>query len=485
MDSIISLEIGLLVGGLLLFASIIISKTGYRFGVPTLLMFLIAGMIFGSDGLGLVFNDTIQAQNIGMIALCIILFSGGMDTNIKDIRPVIGPGVMLSTVGVLLTTMFTGLFVWLISGMNDLVIGFSLVGALLLAATMSSTDSASVFNILRSHNINLKHNLKPMIELESGSNDPMAYMLTIVLIAVMQTGEQSPGAIAIDFVLQFAVGIGIGYLGGRAASMIVNRINLKNKELYSIMVLCFIFIIYSSAYLLKGNGYLAVYLAGMVMGNGKLYKKKEISTFLDGMTWLFQIVIFVILGLLVNPHDMLSVAATALITAVFMMLVARPASVFLSLLPFGSSISTKSKLFISWVGLRGAAPIIFATLPVVAGVDGGSQIFNIVFFVTLLSLLFQGMSITALARKLDLIDPKEKHVNNFGFEIPEEVSGSLRELVCSEEMLEQGKRIRDIHFPQGVLVMMIKRKEKYLVPNGNLELKTGDRLLLISESEEE
>ncbi len=484
MNALISVEMALLVGALLLFASILISKTGYRFGVPTLLMFLVAGMIFGEDCLGVEFNDTKQAQHIGMIALSIILFSGGMDTNIKNVRPVAAPGIMLSTVAVLLTTVFTGLFVYFISGLNDLVLAFSFTGSLLLAATMSSTDSASVFNILRSQNINLKNNLRPLLELESGSNDPMAYMLTIILIAMMQMGEQSPSDIAIAFALQFVVGIGIGYLGGRGATEIINRINLKNKELYSIMVLCFIFIIYSTAYLLKGNGYLAVYLAGMVMGNRKLYKKKEIATFLDGMTWLFQIVIFVILGLLVKPTDMLDVAATALIVAVFMMLVARPASIFISLLPFGNKISTKSKIFISWVGLRGAAPIIFATLPVAAGVEGGNQIFNIVFFVTLLSLLFQGMSLTGLARKLDLVDPTEHHVDNFGFEIPEEVSGSLRELICTDELLAKGQHIRDIKFPQGVLVMMIKRKDKYLVPNGNLELRKGDRLLLISESEE-
>ncbi len=484
MDYSISVELGLLIGAVLLFASILISKTGYRFGVPTLLMFLVAGMIFGSDGIGVQFNNVEQAQYVGMIALCIILFSGGMDTNIKDVKPVMGPGIMLSTIGVLLTTLFTGLFVYVISGWNNLVMAFSLMGSLLLAATMSSTDSASVFNILRSHNIKLKNNLRPMLELESGSNDPMAYMLTIVLIACIQVGTQSPGAIVVDFLLQFVCGIGVGLLGGRAAVEVINRINLKNKELYSIMVLTFIFIIYSTAFLLKGNGYLAVYLAGMVMGNCKLYKKKEISTFLDGMTWLFQIVIFVMLGLLVNPREMLSVAGTALVVAVFMMLVARPASVFLSLLPFRKKIDIKSQMFISWVGLRGAAPIIFATLPVVSGVEGGSQIFNIVFFVTLLSLLFQGMSLTSLARKLDIIDDTVTEGDNFGFEIPEDVSGSLRELVCSDELLAQGTHIRDIKFPQGVLVMMIKRGDKYLVPNGNLEIKKGDRLLLISQEEE-
>ncbi len=479
-----SIEAWLLVSSILLFGSIIISKTGYRFGVPTLLMFLLAGMLAGSDGIGLHFDNTEGAQYIGMIALCIILFSGGMDTKVSDIKPILNAGITLSTLGVLLTTLFTGLFVYFISGWQHIPIGFSLIGSLLLAATMSSTDSASVFNILRSQNISLKNNLRPMLELESGSNDPMAYMLTITLISIMQTGEQSTVAIAIDFILQFVIGITCGYGLGLIGTMIINNIHLKNKELYSIMVLSLIFIIYSAAFLLKGNGYLAVYVAGMTMGNYKLFKKREISTFLDGMTWLFQIVMFVLLGLLVNPHEMISVAGTALLVGIFMILVARPASVYISLLPFGKKISAKSKLFISWVGLRGAAPIIFATLPVVAGVSGGTEIFNIVFFVTLLSLILQGTSITWIARKLHLIAPEEEKGNNFGFEIPDEVSGSLRELVCTDDILAQGNHIRDIKFPQGVLVMMIKKDDRYLVPNGSVELKKGDRLLLISENEE-
>ena len=247
---------------------------------------------------------------------------------------------------------------------------------------MSSTDSASVFNTLRTQRINLKNNLRPMLELESGSNDPMAYMLTIILIQCMQTGDLSAMEIIGSLLLQFAVGGAGGYLLGRLAVLGVNRINLKNSELYSILVLSFIFIIYCTTYLLKGNGYLAVYIAGMVIGNSRLFKKKEIGTFLSGMTWLLQVVMFLILGLLVNPHEMLGVSITAILISLFMNLVARPASVWISLSPFGNKISNKSKAFISWVGLRGAAPIIFATYPVVEQVEGANDIFNIVFFVT-------------------------------------------------------------------------------------------------------
>ena len=236
----ISLETGLLVSSVLIFCSILISKTGYRFGIPTLLMFLLAGMLFGSDGLGIQFHNISEAQSIGTVALCIILFSGGMDTKWNDIRPVLYPGIALSTVGVLLTTLITGVFIYWISGWQHTEIGFSLMGSLLLAATMSSTDSASVFNTLRTQRINLKNNLRPMLELESGSNDPMAYLLTIILIQCIQAGNVSGWEVAGSFLLQFLVG---GFLFCKLILWVINRINLRNGELYSILVLSFIFII--------------------------------------------------------------------------------------------------------------------------------------------------------------------------------------------------------------------------------------------------
>lgn len=478
----ISLETGLLVSSILIFCSILISKTGYRFGIPTLLMFLLAGMLFGSDGLGIQFHNISEAQSIGTIALCIILFSGGMDTKWKDIRPVLYPGIALSTAGVLLTTFITGVFIYWISGWQHTEIGFSLLGSMLLAATMSSTDSASVFNTLRTQRINLKNNLRPMLELESGSNDPMAYLLTIILIQCIQSGSVSGIEIASSLFLQFLIGGLGGFLFGKLTVWVINRINLRNGELYSILVLSFIFIIYCTVFLLKGNGYLAVYIAGMIIGNSNLFKKKEIGTFLNGMTWLLQVIMFLILGLLVNPHEMLGVTVTAVLVSLFMNFIARPASVWLSLLPFGKKINNQSKTFISWVGLRGAAPIIFATYPAAAQVDGAEQIFNIVFFVTILSLITQGMSLSWMARKLHLSEPASDNEENFGIEIPDTVGSQLHEMLCTEQLLSHGNHIKDIPFPKGVLVMMIKRGENYIVPNGNVELKEGDILLLIAES---
>ena len=477
-------ENALLICSILLFVSIAVSKTGYRFGIPTLLLFLFVGMFFGSDGLGIQFHNADGAQFIGMLALSIILFSGGMDTKFKEIKPVLAQGILLSTFGVLLTTFFTGFFIYWIASFSHSSITMSLTTSLLLAATMSSTDSASVFNILRSQKMNLKHNLRPMLELESGSNDPMAFMLTIVLIQFIQAGGMGIGEILTSFAIQFAVGAGAGYLLGKLAILIINEINLPNQSLYPILLLSFVFFIFTATDLVKGNGYLAVYIAGMMVGNTKITNRKEIATFMDGMTWLFQIIMFLTLGLLVNPHEMLGIAVVAALIGIFMILVARPLSVLLCLLPF-RKMSISSKTFVSWVGLRGAVPIIFATYPVVAGVEGSNQIFNIVFFITILSLVIQGSTISWFAKLLHLDTPLEKTGNVFGVELPEEIDSSLHDMVLTEEMLSNGNSLKDMNIPKGTLVMLVKRGEEFIIPNGTVQLHVGDKLLLISENKKE
>ena len=472
----------LLIGSVLIFTSILISKTGYRFGIPTLLLFLLVGMLFGSDGLGLQFNSAKDAQFIGMMALSIILFTGGMETRFSDIKPVLKQGILLSTVGVLLTTFLTGLFIFYISGWNNTNIELTMMVSLLLAATMSSTDSASVFNLLRSQRMNLKENLRPMLELESGSNDPMAYMLTIVLIQVIASGSSlSISMLLKDLFVQFLIGGALGYSLGRFMSWLINRINLSNSSLYSILLLSMVFITFTTTDMLRGNGYLAVYISGVVVGNMRLTCRKEINTFMDGLTWLFQIIMFITLGLLVNPHELLDTAAVALLIGVFMIIVARPISVFACLIPF-KGISAKAKLFVSWVGLRGAVPIIFATYPVIENIEGSHQLFNIVFFITLLSLVLQGMSISSVARWLKLDLPLEKEGNEFGVELPDEIDSQLHDITLTEEMLVHGNRLADMKIPQGSLVMMIKRDKEFLIPNGQMELHVGDKLLFITES---
>ncbi|MBR6989163.1 MAG: potassium/proton antiporter [Bacteroidaceae bacterium] len=468
-------------GAVLIFASIIISKWGYRFGVPTLLLFLFTGMLFGSDGLGLEFNSHEDAQLIGMLSLSVILFSGGMDTKRRDIEPIVSQGLMLSTVGVLITTAVTGLLIYYLSQWTQLDIGLSLPLSMLLAATVSSTDSASVFNLLRTQRIGLKYRLRPLLELESGSNDPMAYVLTVALVETIVTaGEFSAMALGTKIIGQLAVGGLLGYLGGRALVWVVNRINLPNPSLYPILVLCSILIIFTFTDMFQGNGYLAVYVAGLVAGNSRLSYRRETTTFMQGITWLLQIVMFLTLGLLVNPKEMLHVWPVAVAIGLFMMFVSRPLAVFLCLLPF-RGIPGKAKIFLSWVGLRGAVPIIFATYPVIAGIEDAAFLFNVVFVITLLSLAIQGTTITAAAHKLDLATEEPKEGNDFGIELPDELESQLSELTLTEESLVGGNRLQDMHFPKGTLVMMVKRGDSFIVPNGQLELRAGDILLTIAQ----
>ena len=475
----------LLIGAILIFCAIMISKTGYRFGIPTLLLFLLVGMGFGTDGLGLEFNSAKDAQFIGMIALSIILFTGGMDTKLRDIKPVMAQGMILSTVGVLLTTLLTGGFIFWLSGFSSMNIAMPILTSLLLAATMSSTDSASVFNLLRSQRMNLKENLKPMLELESGSNDPMAYMLTIALIQVIASDSGFDiGLLVKDLLVQFFVGGVMGYAFGRLAVWLINKVNLSNSSLYPILLLSLVFITFTITDLLHGNGYLAVYILGVIVGNARLVFRKEINTFMNGLTWFSQIVMFLSLGLLVNPHEMLGVSVCAMLIGLFMIFVARPLTVMLCLLPF-RQMTFKAKCFVSWVGLRGAVPIIFATYPVVSEIPGSQVIFNIVFFITLLSLIFQGMTIAPVAKWLGLDLPEEKEGNEFGVEIPEEIDSQLTDVTLTPEMLEDGNRLMDMNIAPGTLVMLVKRGSEFMIPNGRMELKVGDKLLYISENKKE
>nr|WP_304422367.1 potassium/proton antiporter [Paramuribaculum intestinale] len=489
----VSTENLLLAGSTLLVAGVLAGKSSHRVGLPLLLIFLLTGMAFGTDGLGMQFSDIHTAQSIGMVALCVILFSGGMGTKISSIRPVVAPGLVLSTVGVLLTALFTGLFIWWLSGMSWTNIHFPLVVSLLLAATMSSTDSASVFGILGAHKTGLRHHLRPMLELESGSNDPMAYMLTIVLIEAATTDASlSVGHVVGELLMQFGVGIAGGFLTGRLTvwlASVYRRLGGAASDsedpaqavaMTAILIVGCVFFSFAATTALGGNGYLAVYLCGITVGNGRVVGHRGIAKFIDGITWLAQIVVFLMLGLLVNPHEMLSVAAVSLLIGVFMIVVGRPLSVFCSLMPF-RSVGRRSKLFVSWVGLRGAVPIIFATYPVVAHVEGASQIFNIVFFVTILSLLVQGTTVMVAARRLDLVGRQEVSDDHFGVEIPDELPTSLHTLTLTETHLANSDLLCDLELPQGSLVIMIRRGGRYIVPNGRRRLQPSDVLLIIRE----
>lgn len=484
----------LLISSAIIIAGVMIGKSSYRTGLPLLLVFLLVGMIFGTDGLGIHFNDMHTAQFTGMIALCVILFSGGMSTSIRSIKPVILPGLLLSTAGVLITALLTGLFIFWLSGMSWTNIHFSIIPSLLLAATMSSTDSASVFGILGSRNVGLKYNLRPMLELESGSNDPMAYMLTILLIEAATVDHTlTASGILAQLALQFGVGTALGLIAGIIGvrlTKLYRKIGGASPQedsgqataMISILVLATTFLTYSAATSLKGNGYLAVYICGIVMGNSSVPHSKGVRKFMDGITWIAQIIVFIMLGLLVNPHEMLSVAAVSIIIGIFMILVGRPLSVLLCLAPF-RRLAPQAKAFVSWVGLRGAVPIIFATYPVVADVQGASQIFNIVFFVTILSLIIQGTTVISSARKLHLTDESAQEEDPFGVELAEEHPSTLQTIELTEEDLEKGNTLKDMRLPAGSLVMLINRDGKHIVPNGKLRLRAKDKLLIIKESD--
>ena len=478
----------LLIGSLLIFTAILISRAGFRFGIPVLLLFIIVGMTFGEDGLGLAFDNFHIAQFIGTIALCVILYCGGLDTKFDTIKPVLKEGVVLSTVGVFLTALFTGGFIYLLTRVGHLSEGMSIVMCFLLAAVMSSTDSASVFNILRNAKMKLKENLQPVLELESGSNDPMAYVITVVLIQCAQQLFEPASGIDIDYprmignaLLTFSMQLGIGAIMGiglgRAFSWALGKLKLNGASLYAILVLSIGFFIYSITGLVKGNGFLAIYLAGVIIGNKPMAHKKEVFRFNDTFIWLMQMGMFLTLGLLVSPKEMLYVAPVALLIGVFMTFIGRPLAVFLSLLPF-RKLSFKARVFISWVGLKGATPIIFAIFTVVADIPGSDQIFNIVFFITMLSMLVQGMSIPAVARKLNLALPQEKAPETFGIEIPEE-AGKLMDHKITDSDLAAGDTLKEVPLPEGTRVVMIKRDGELIVPDGSVRLKVGDKLLMI------
>ncbi|MCE5179812.1 MAG: potassium/proton antiporter [Porphyromonadaceae bacterium] len=482
----ISTELLLLVGSILFFISMLVGKAGHRFGVPVLLLFLIVGMVFGSDGFGLVFENVQVAQTIGTICLTFILFSGGLDTKFSEIKPVIWPGVVLATLGVFITAILTGFFAYWLSGHMFPALGISLLTAMLLASTFSSTDSASVFGILRSKGLSLKNNLRPLLELESGSNDPMAYMLTIMFMGIIQSGtDPNIGMVILTIVVQLVVGAGMGFFLGKGSVAVINRIRMANASLYPILLLIVGIFIFAATYFLKGNGYLAVYIAGLVIGNSKFSHKRTSMKFMDGFAWMSQILLFLTLGLLVNPGELIEVLIPALVISVFLIFVGRPATVFLTLIPF-RKISFKDKLFISWVGLRGAVPIIFAILPLAEGVPHASWIFNIVFVITIVSLLVQGTSLPMVARWLGLAEKptKYKEFEDFDVEFAEEIKSAMTEILISEETLQYGKNLMEMPLPDKTLAVMIKRGEQYFVPTGQTELHAGDKLLVISDDED-
>ncbi len=463
-------------------------KAGYRFGAPILLMFLCVGMLFGNAGIGLQFSNYAAAQTIGTIALCLILFSGGLSTKFNDIKPIAKEGTVLATVGVLLTAFFLGGFFYLVASHLAPGANITLPQAMLLGAVISSTDSASVFAILRDKGVSLRHKLRPLLEFESGSNDPMAYLLTITLIEYITLdtgGSMDIWPFVWMFCQQLILGVVLGLVLGYLLTKLINKIELTNDALYPVLLFTCGILIFSLTYLLKGNGFLAIYVGGVVMGNSKFIHKRTSLKFYDGLAWLGQITMFLVLGLLVNPFELANVALWSLIVAAFMIFAARPLAVLVSMLPFRKW-TFRDRIFISWVGLKGAVPIIFAILPLMANVPNAHLIFNVVFFCTLLSLLVQGTTLTRVANWLGLAR-EQKHVDglqHFDMDLSEDMKSTMSEIELTQEILdENGTRLMDLPLPDQTLAVMIKRKEKYLIPTGRTPLIRGDKLLVITKNE--
>lgn len=470
----IGLENILLIGSLLLLISVIAGKTTNKLGVPTLIFFLIVGVLAGSEGIGKIqFNDAALAQLIGVTALNFILFSGGLDTHWKTIRPVLWRGILLSTVGVLLTALTLGLFV-------HYVFGFTIAEGLLLGSIVSATDAAAVFSILRNKGIALKGFLRPILELESGSNDPMAYFLTITLTSIVATGEVNVGVLIISFCKEFLLGALVGYAMGKASVWLINNIKLETEGLYTVLTLGLAIFTYSFTHAIGGNGFLAIYLCAIIMGNSNMIHKRSLIKFYDGQAWLMQIILFLTLGLLVFPSHILPLIGTGLLISAFLMFVARPLGVFFSLAVFKTNL--RSKLFISWVGLRGSVPIVFATYPLLAGIKGAETIFNLVFFISITSVLLQGTTLSLVARLLHVTIPvKAKRRIGTDFEATDKIKTEMQEVTMPEGSRAIDKKIVDLGIPPTINITAIKRDNLFIAPNGSTKIHVHDVLYVLAE----
>lgn len=474
----LTIENIILVGSLLLFISIVAGKTSYKFGVPTLLLFLAIGMLAGTDGIGGInFDNPRFAQFIGVISLNFILFSGGLDTNWTSVKPILKEGLVLSTMGVLLTAVSLGTFVYYVTD-------FTIYESMLLGSIVSSTDAAAVFSILRSKSLALKSNLRPTLELESGSNDPMAYVLTIACLSLVVNQDQSAWSVVPVFFKQMIIGGIAGFGFGKLSKIIINKIKLDFEGLYPVLVIALMYITFSATDFVGGNGFLAIYISAVYLGNQDLIHKNTILKMFDGLAWLMQIVLFLTLGLLVFPSQMVPYVGIGLLVSLFLIVVARPFSVFVSLMFF--KMKLRRRLYISWVGLRGAVPIVFATYPLLAGIDRANIIFNIVFFISVTSVIIQGTTLSVVAKWLNVALPeKVKPITEIDKLILDLPKSALQEFQVMPEFHAVSKRIVDLHFPKSAFIIMIKREEKYLRPGGSTVLQAGDTLMVLTDRQED
>lgn len=469
----IGIDVLLLIGAILIIVSIVIAKLFHNIGIPTMLLFIGVGMLAGSEGIGgIYFNDPSLAQSIGIIALVFILFSGGLDTNWSESKKVSKPAFLLATLGVLITALVIGVFVmW--------IFNTSFLWGLLVGSIISSTDAAAVFSILRTGNIELKGKLKALLELESGSNDPMAVFLTIGTIDLLLIPEKTFFNIVLVFFIQLGVGASLGFVGGKLMAYLLNKFNFFYEGLYPIFALSIALFIYSFPSVIGGSGFLAIYITGIVLGNVNFVHKRSLIRFFDGLSVLSQITMFLTLGLLVFPSNLLNVIGVGLLLSAILIFVARPLSIFITLIPFKFNI--KERIFTSWVGLRGAVPIILATFPLLAGITNSGLIFDLVFFIVLTSALLQGWSINPVAKLLKLAEPLPKKVP-----IPLEFTSDVKsdteliEIMVPYNSKIEGKQVVELNFPEDSRIAMIIRDDENIIPSGGTVLYGGDVLLLLA-----
>ena len=459
----------LLVVAIVLFACVAIDKLSRKLGIPMLLVFILLGMFFGSDGLIKIPFDNFEfAEQICSIALIFIMFYGGFGTSWEEAKPVAAKALLLSSLGVIFTAGITGLFC-------HLILRFNWIESFLIGSVISSTDAASVFSILRSKRLHLKHNTASLLELESGSNDPVSYMLTATLIMI-QTGERSYGSVAYNLAAQIIFGIVFGVMIAITASWLLKRIKFSVAGFDAAFVFAVAILSYAAPASLGGNGYLSAFIVGIVLGNSKIKNKRTLVPFFDGITGLMQILIFFLLGLLAFPSRLPQVALPALCIFLFLTFVARPVSVFTILSPFKSKLT--QQLVVSWTGLRGAASIVFG---IMATQSVKSDLFHIVFCIVLFSILIQGALLPFVSKKLNMIDEKENVMKTFTDYI-EEVPVQFIEFTISATHQWCGSTVKDIVLPPGTILVLLQREGNKIVPNGDTKLLPGDVFVLSAKS---